>query len=151
MKRIDDARIDAITVKRDRQQSTVCPPVTVIADQDLKPVKHLLEGVTWGHLPMFSKQLADGVGFHSEDGEILFSDAPDIEPDIEPFDGVMFMDFFENQVVMSEVAFRRLMDRFFSALIDIANERELDARDDPRWPVFLEHAERMRQLSQQSL
>jgi hypothetical protein len=151
MQRIDDARIGAINVKQERQQSKVSPPVTIITDQDLMPVKYLLEGVTWGHLPMFSEQMAGGIGFHSEDGEILFSGAPDIESDIEPFDGVLFMDFFGNQVVMSKAAFWRLMDHFFTVLIDIANERELDVRNDSRWPMFLQYAERMRELAGQVL
>ena len=45
---------------------------------------------------------------------MLFAGNPDIEPDVEPFEDVLFRDFLGNQVVVSESAFRRLMDRFFT-------------------------------------
>lgn len=144
MHQIADAQIDAIKIEPARRQfSTSYPPVTVHAEGELIPIKHLLEAIAWGHLDAFAEQLVERVGFHNEAGEVLFAGSPDIEPDVESFEGVLFRDFLGNQVVVSESAFRRLMDRFFTVLIRTADDRALGVREDPRWAAFLEHAARM--------
>ena len=148
---IDDAQIDAIDIEPKRQQSSKSyPPVTVAAEGQAIPIKHLLETVAWGHLDAFAEQLVERVGFHNDAGELLFAGNPDIDLDVEPFEGVLFTDVMGNQVVVGEAAFRRLMNRFFRVLIGIANDRALDVLKDPRWPVFLEHAARMQQLAGQA-
>jgi hypothetical protein len=151
MHSIDDSRIDAIKIEPARRHaSRTFPPVTFEAEGELIPIKHLLETVAWGHLDLFAKQVVDRVGFHNEAGELLFAGDPDIDPDVEPFEGVLFRDFFGNEVLVSEAAFRRLMNRFFTVSIGIANERGLEVREDPRWPAFLQHAARMEQLAENS-
>lgn len=148
---IEDSRIDAIEIEPARRPaSRTFPPVTFEAEGELIPIKHLLETVAWGHLDLFARQAVDRIGFHNEAGELLFADDPEIDPDVEPFEGVLFRDFFGNEVVVSEAAFRRLMSRFFTVSIRIANERGLDIREDPRWPAFLEQAARMEQLVKNS-
>ena len=148
---IDDSRIDAIKIEPARRHpSRTFPPVTFEAEGELMPIKHLLETVAWGHLDLLAKQLVERVGFHNEAGEVLFAGDPEIDPDVEPLEGVLFRDFFGTQVVVSEAAFQRLMNRFFTVLIRIANERGLDVRADPRWPGFLEQADRMEQLARRA-
>lgn len=143
--KVDDIRIE---VKRTREPST-SPPVKIIAEGELEPIKHLLEFVHWGGVDIYARQVADATGFGHEICEVFFASNPYTfnEPDIEPFEGVLIVNHFDGQLVVSEAAFYRLMDRFFAALIDIANKRELSVRNDSRWTEFLNHAKRVKELA----
>jgi len=147
MLQTEDSRIDSIAIKPARRPSKTFLPVDIVTDEELKPIKHIIGTVSLGHVELFAQQMANGYGFGNDSGQVMFSGDPGIEPEIEPFEGVMFMDFFEDQVVMSRDAFWRFMDRLFTTLIEIANERKLKILDEPRWPVFLEHAARIKQLA----
>lgn len=150
MQAIGDAKIDAISIEPAPRPPKSYDLVIVAAQDELIAIKNLLESVAWSDLDMCARQSADGIGFANEGGEALFAGNPDLELDVEPFEGVLFTDFFGNQAVVSVAAFQRLMDRFFTVLIGIADERALDVRNDPRWPVFLEHAARMKKLASQT-
>lgn len=145
---IEDAKVDAIIIEPAPRRPKSYEPVVVSVGDELLAIKNLLETIGWTQLDLCAKQSVEGIGFSNAAGDTaLFAGNLDLEPDIKPFEGVLFTDFLGNQAVVSEVAFRRLMDRFFTILIEISNERHLKIRADPRWPVFLEYAERMKQLA----
>jgi hypothetical protein len=144
---IEDAQVDAITIIPAPGPPDSYSIVAITVGDELSAIKHVLETVAWGHLDMCAKQSADGLGFGNDAGEALFAGNPDIDSDVEPFEGVLFKDLLDNTAIVSEAAFRRLMDRFFTVVIQIADDQALDVRADPRWPDFLMQAKRMRELA----
>lgn len=112
-KPIADARVDAITVRALPPAAPCC--VSVSTEDDLRAIRHVLESVSRDLLDRWAERGPDA-GFGTDAGEVVVSGTADAELlDLEPFEGVLFLDGAGNQVVVSRAAFQRLMQRLFQA------------------------------------
>lgn len=107
---IPDLLVDTITVPPALPESQ-SRYVEVSAEDELSPIKHLLQSIDIDDLDACAKGTLEQVGLGNDTADCNFGDH--IEPGEEPFDGVRIRALFgrrssNNQIVISREAFDRL-------------------------------------------
>ncbi|MBI4782431.1 MAG: hypothetical protein HY785_14110 [Oscillatoriophycideae cyanobacterium NC_groundwater_1537_Pr4_S-0.65um_50_18] len=137
-----DQLIDTLTITPALPESR-SRYVEVNAEDELSPIKHLLESIDPDDLDACAKGALEQVGLGNDTADCIFGNCP--EPGEEPFDGVRIRALFGGfpplgQVVISHEAFDRLMSRYFAVIIPFVKQRYPKIAAEPWWAEFLKDA-----------
>ena len=140
---LPDCSVDSIPISSVPRKSHYS--VQVDAAEELRPIKIFLESVRWSHIDTCAHSILLHAGFGNDLAGFDFGE--DLEPGEQPFEGVRFSELLSvppREVIVSRMAFERLMLRYFDVMSAVVPKRNPEIVNHQRWRDFLNHVEALR-------
>lgn len=138
---LDDQLVDTLQIVWEETPQYSGPRVRD-SPAELRVLRDFLTTQFWQSRVQF---IADGVlnrhGRVQEYSGFLFPE--DMDPDDEPFEGVMVFDPLDT-IYLSDGAFARLMNRYFETIIEGVASHQKDELKEAWWPEFLDIAQQIK-------